>query len=144
VPEPISKKELELVEKRGGKVSIMAKIISLPGLEQLVRHFHEMKHEQTKTYAAVHAAKIAKLDQLIEAVKGSKNDMMPVMVELIKIQKEHVTLIADFNAHKEHCDQEDDEERCAYKLTGKRDRRGFIDLEYGLTFTPVKGEVPGE
>lgn len=141
--EPISKQELELIEKRGGKVSLMAKVISLPGLEQLVRHFHDMKHEETKTYAAVHAAKIAKLDLLIEAVKGSKHDMMPVMVELIKIQKEHVTLIADFNAHKAHCDQDDDDEPCAYRVTGKRDRRGYIDLEAGLLFTPVKAEDDG-
>jgi putative sterol carrier protein len=144
VADPISKQEIAEIEKRGGKVSLMAKIVSIPGLEKLVRHFHEMKHEQTKTYAAVHAAKIAKLDQLIEAVKGSKGDMMPVMVELIKIQKEHVTLIADFNAHKEHCDQEDDDEPCAYRVTGKRDRRGFIDLEVGLLFTPVPKEENDE
>jgi hypothetical protein len=139
VPKPITKKEIERIEAAGGKVTLMAKIISMPVLEQIARHFHEMKHEQAKTYAAVHAAKLEKLDQLISAVKGGKHDMMPVMVELIKIQKEHVTLIADFNAHKEHCDQEDDEP-CAYRVTGKRDRRGFIDLEVGLLFTPVKDD----
>lgn len=140
MPEPISKLEIAEIEARGGKVSLMAKIISIPGLEQIARHFHDMKHEQAEAYKVASAAKLEKMDELIKVLDTKPTDLMAIVAIVAGIKSDHATLSADFLEHKAHCDAEDeeDEEPCEYKLTGKRDRRGFIDLEYGLTFTPVK------
>ncbi len=143
--EPISKKELELVEGRGGQVDILAKIISIPALEAITQLILQVKIDQAESYTDGQEEKLAKFDELIKAIESKSMDLGPVVRIVAEIQKEHTALIADFNAHKEHCkkheeEEEHEEERCAYKLTGKRDRRGFIDIEYGLTFTPVKDD----
>lgn len=133
MPNPISKKEIEEIEARGGKVNLMAKIIAMPVLENLVRHFHEMKHEQQENYKAAMEAKLKKMDEMIAAI--SKPTLVPGLRDLVQIMTELKALQV------EHEKKEDDEhEPCAYKVTGKRDRRGFIDLEHGLTFTPVKDD----
>jgi hypothetical protein len=130
VPNPISKEEIERIEKGGGKVNLMAKIIAVPGLEAIARHFHDMKHEQAEAYRAASAAKLKKMDEMIKAI--GKPTEIPGLLALVKIMTELKALQV------EHEKKEDDEhEPCAYKVTGKRDRRGFIDLEVGLTFTPV-------
>jgi hypothetical protein len=134
VPNPISKKEIEEIEARGGTVNLMAKIISMPVLESIARHFHEMKHEQAENYKAAMEAKLKKMDEMIVAI--GKPTQIPGLINLVKIMTELKALQV---AHEKHELEEDDDEHepCAYKVTGKRDRRGFIDLEHGLTFTPV-------
>ncbi len=149
--EPISKKELELVEKRGGQVELMAKIISIPALEAITQLILQVKIDQAESYQEGQTEKLAKFDELIkviqEASSGSDAELKQMLAQIMRehsvVLREHATLIADFNAHKEHCkthEEEEENERCAYKLTGKRDRRGFIDIEYGLTFTPVEND----
>ena len=143
MPEPISKIEIAEIEARGGKVSLLARIISIPGLEKIAQHFHEMKHEQAESYKEASAKKLAKMDELIKVLETKPTDLMAIVAIVAGIKSDHTTLSAEFHEHKAHCDAEEDEheeEPCAYKLTGKRDRRGFIDLEYGLTFTPVKSD----
>ncbi len=136
MPNPIGKKELELIEKRGGQIDTLAKVIAIPVLEKIARHFDEMKHEELASYKAASESKLAKMDELIKVLESKSIDLGPVVAIVAAIKAEHATLIADFNAHKEHCDKEDDEP-CAYRVTGQRDRRGFIDIEVGLLFTPV-------
>lgn len=147
MPDPISKKELELVKGRGGKVALMAKVITIPALEAITQLMLQVKIDQAESYQEGQTEKLAKFDELIttikEAASGSdaevKAMLVRIMTEHSAVLREHATLTEQFNAHKEHCDKHEDEARCAYKLTGKRDRRGFIDIEYGLTFTPVNG-----
>ena len=43
-------------------------------------------------------------------------------------EKEHMAMKTDDTDHSP----------CSYKVTGKRDQRGLIDLEHGLIFTAVK------
>ncbi len=143
MPDSISKKELELVEKRGGRIDILAKIISIPALEAITQLMLQVKIDQAESYTEGQEEKMAKFDELIKTLADKELNLGPVVRIVAEIQKEHTALIADFNAHKEHCKKHEEEEEhehepIAYKLTGKRDRRGFIDLEYGLTFTPVK------
>jgi hypothetical protein len=141
VPEPISKKELELIEKRGGQITTLAKIISIPALEAITQLMLQVKIDQAEAYTEGQEQKMAKMDELIKALESKEMNLGPVVKIVSDIKAEHTQLIADFNAHKEHCrthEEEEEHEPCAYKMTGKRDRRGFIDLEYGLTFTPVK------
>lgn len=146
MPEPISKKELELIEKRGGQIDTLAKVIAVPALENIARHFDEMKHEEMASYKAASESKLAKMDELIkviqEAASGSdaevKAMLVRIMTEHSAVLREHATLTEQFNAHKEHCEKHEGDELCAYRLTGQRDRRGFIDIEFGITFTPVK------
>ena len=136
MPNPISQKEIEEIEARGGKVNLLAKIIAVPALENLVRHFHEMKHEQMMGYKEAHAAKLKKMDEMIAAI--GKPTLVPGLRDLVQIMTELKALQVE---HELKEDDEDDEHKpCAYKVTGKRDRRGFIDLEHGLTFTPVEND----
>ena len=137
--EPITKKELELIEKRGGQIDTLARIIAVPALEKIARHFDEMKHEEMASYKAASEGKLAKMDQLIKVLEDKAIDLGSVVKIVSDIKAEHAGLIADFNAHKAHCDKEDDGP-CAYRVTGQRDRRGFIDIEVGLLFTPVKDD----
>lgn len=131
--EPISKDEIERIEKSGGKVNLMAKIIAIPGLEKIAKHFHDMKHEQAQAYKAAMDAKLKKMDQLIKALE--KQDLADAMKRLCAIQN------AMLEMKQKHMQEKDEEhEPCEYKLTGRRDRRGFIDIEHGLTFTPVKND----
>jgi len=131
VPKPLTKSDIEAIEQRGGKVNLMAKIIAVPGLEAIARHFHDMKHEQQQNYKAAMEAKLKKMDEMITAI--GKPTEIPGLRDLVKIMTELKALqVAQ--------EKKEDEEHkpCAYKVTGKRDRRGFIDIEHGLTFTPVK------
>ena len=68
MPEPISKAEIERIEKAGGKVNLMAKIIAVPGLEAIAKHFHDIKHEQAEAYQAAMAATLTKMDETIAAI----------------------------------------------------------------------------
>ncbi len=133
MPEPISKSELEEIKARGGQIEMLAKVISVPGLEQIARHFHDMKTEEAAAYKSAHDAKLAKMDQLIKALESK--DLADAMKRLCEIQN------AMLEMKKKHMQEKDEEhEPCEYKLTGRRDRRGFIDIEHGLTFTPVKND----
>jgi len=121
--------------------------VDIPGLDKMMEHLHAMKHERQKSHEGMTEKKLAKMDEVIKAIQAIKFPTLPkgdasapVMKMMEKILKEHATIVAEFKAHKEHCDREDEEhEMVAYKLTGKRDQRGLIDFEHGLMFTPVKG-----
>ena len=107
-----------------------------------------MKHEEMASYKDAQDSKLAKFDELIQVIKeaasGSdaevKAMLVRIMTEHSEVLREHATLTEQFNAHKEHCEKHEGDELCAYRLTGQRDRRGFIDIEFGITFTPVKND----
>lgn len=141
----VTAKDLELAQKNGAKITRPPMSVEIPGLEKAMEHLHAMKHERQKSHEALTEKKLAKMDEVIKAIgaikPGKDTDLSPLMKMMQKILKEHATIVAEFNAHKKHCDLEDEEhEQVAYKLTGKRDRRGLIDLEHGLMFTPVNGK----
>ena len=62
MPKAISKLELEEIHARGGQVETLAKIISVPGLEVIAKHFQELKAEQAAAHQKMGYAKLAKLD----------------------------------------------------------------------------------
>lgn len=138
----VTAKDLELAQKNGATLTRPPMSVEIPGLDKMMEHLHAMKHERQKSHEALTEKKLAKMDEVIKAIgeitgAGTEPALMQMME---KILKEHATIVAEFKAHKEHCDREDEEhEMVAYKLTGKRDRRGLIDFEHGLMFTPVKG-----
>lgn len=130
----LTKEDLEVIESKGGSVERTPKpspeVIQVSGLEAIVEHFHQMKHEQQVAHDKHMAQKLAKAEELITAVRASKVDV----TQLTKLVAE---LVAMKVAHEKRELEEDDDEPCTYKLTGRRDQRGLIDLEFGLTFTPV-------
>lgn len=140
---PIKEMELQMRSNRGAKVERPEQTVRVPELVELFKHFHQMKHEHSMKHEAKWEEKLKKLDELIAAVKGIKldtpkgTDLGPIMKLLADIQKEHTKIAADHAAMKAEYSDDDDDEPCTYKLTGKRDQRGLIDLEYGLTFTPI-------
>lgn len=140
MPDPLTKKDIAEIEARGGQVNLMAKIISIPVLEKIARHFTEMKQAHLESYKAAHAAKLAKLDELIKVLEKKEIDLTPVLNIMGEIQKDHARIAAEHKALMEKGDDYEEHEPCEYKLTGRRDRRGFIDIEHGLTFTPVKND----
>jgi hypothetical protein len=133
VPEPISKDEIERIEKSGGKVNLMAKIIAIPGLEAIARHFHEMKHEQAQAYKDAMDAKLKKMDEMIAAI--GKPTAVPGLKDLVKIMTELKALQV---AHEKR--EKEEHEPCEYLLTFERDQRHFIDGEKGIRFRPVKDD----
>ena len=136
----VTERDLELAQASGAKLTRPNMVVELPGLEEMMKHFHAMKHERTKSHEAMTEKKLAKMDEVIKAIQatGAGKDQAGLMAMMQKILKEHATIVAEFNAHKKHCDMEDDEEPHDYKLTGRRDQRGLIDLEYGLKFEVIK------
>ena len=108
MPEPISKMELDQIQKRGGKVETLPKLIEIPGLERIVKHFHDMKHEQTMAYKAAAEAKLAKLDELIKALE--KNDLADAMKRLCEIQNAMLEMKQKHMA--EEKDDDDDPDDC--------------------------------
>ena len=134
MPNPISKKQIEEIEARGGKVNLMAKIIAIPGLEAIARHFHDMKHEQAEAHKAAMAAKLEKMDQLIKALESK--DLAGAMQRLCEIQNAMLEMKQKHMAEKD----DDDDEPCEYLLTFDRDRRGLIDGDKGIRFKPVKSD----
>lgn len=133
MPNPISKQEIEEIEARGGKVNLMAKIIAIPGLEAIARHFHEMKHEQAEAYKAAMEAKLKKMDEMITAI--GKPTAVPGLDNLVKIMTELKALQI---AHEKQ--EKEEHEPCEYLLTFERDQRHFIDGTKGIKFTPVKDD----
>jgi len=131
VPKAISKLELEEIHARGGKVETLAKIISVPGLEVIAKHFQELKAEQAAAHQKMGDAKLAKLDKLIKAIQGSKIDLGAIVKMISEIQKEHGIMKAQLENRVEG------KEPCEYLLTFERDRRGLIDGTKGIRFTPA-------
>ncbi|TFH48857.1 MAG: hypothetical protein E4H01_05510 [Lysobacterales bacterium] len=144
----LTKAELEGIASRGGQVDRLPQKMSIvdpvtiEGLQKLFADMMEMKRSHSAAHQAQWEKKFAKMDQLITAVKAAAKgtDLGPVMKMMADIQAEHKKIAVEHAALKVEYEREDEseDEGCAYKLTGRRDQRGLIDLEYGLTFTPVK------
>ncbi len=142
----VTKEGIASILARGGSVTPVPKEIPpevrIEGMSEAIEKYHQVKHEKMKAWSENHAAKLAKLDELIKAVKNQ--DLAEAMKQLVAIQTSMLELKVAHEAREAIEDLEDldddDDEPCTYKLTGKRDRRGFIDIEYGLTFTPVKND----
>jgi hypothetical protein len=134
--------DLQLAGEQGKQVSRPPLEVQLPDLEKLMEHFHQMKHEKMEAWSKNHAAKMAKLDELIKAVQGiklegggSSKDSEKLAQILLQIKKEHSTVTAEHKALKEVAHVH---ENCNYRVTGRRDQRGLIDLEHGLLFEVVR------
>jgi hypothetical protein len=128
VDKVLSQAQMAEIKLKGGKVETMPKLVHAPGLEQIALQFAEIKREAADRHMKHNHAMMTRLDALIESVKAIKitatpQDLAPLAAAIMSMRQ----------AHTEH-------EPCDYKLTGKRDRRGFIDLEHGLTFTAVRDE----
>jgi len=129
--------DLQLARERGAQVSRPKMEIDFPGLATIIDYFKNELAEEKKDAAsdAEHkkkwAEKMAKFDELITAVKAIK---APAPARPMDLKP----LIAAVLARRE--ESGDDSEPCDYKLTGKRDQRGLIDLEYGLTFTAIRND----
>lgn len=133
MPKAISKLELEEIHARGGQVETLAKIISVPGLESIAKHFQELKAEQAAAHQKMGDAKLAKLDELIKALQASKIDLGPIVKMIADIQREHGVMKAQLEQ------RVDEKHPCEYLLTFDRDRRGLIDGTKGIKFSPVDG-----
>jgi hypothetical protein len=123
---------------RGAKIERPEQTVNIPGLAEAMERFMALKREHSKMHSAAIDKKLGKLDELIAAVKGIKveaADLGPVMNLLAQIQKDHSALMAKKDEY-----DEQDRKPCNYKVTGKRDRRGLIDLEAGLVFTPMTAD----
>ncbi len=131
----VSDMELQLARDRGAKVTRPAMEIDFPGLATIIEYFkHEMAEEKNdgkddkddKAHAEHRAKKFQMMKELIAAVKAIKT---PQPLDL-------KPLIAAVTAQRE----ESGGEPCDYRLTGRRDQRGLIDLEHGLTFTAIRND----
>lgn len=129
-----SEDELEALRRRGAGVQRLSTEVSVPELRQMFEAHQATMTEKMARWEKNHSEKMAKFDELIKAIQVAGNkrsgaiDTGPIMKLIGEMQREHKELVATMATEKE---------RCAYKLTGRRDQRGLIDLEYGLTFTPV-------
>lgn len=141
--------DLQLATEKGAKVTRPKMAVEFPELVELFKHFHEMKHQHSMKHEEQWEKKFAKMDQLVKAIEGIKlepgkpgkpgNDKAVAEVAkiLLQIKKEHSTVTAEHKALKEMAHTH---EACDYKVTGKRDQRGLIDLEHGLTFTAIHND----
>lgn len=146
----VSELDLEKARRQGAEVVQRPSKIEAPQLTdiaQIMREFAAMKKDVAAKYEEKWKKKLAKMDELIEAIRACAPDNTSngeLMAMLKNIQKEHTKIASEHAAlmaveKEEHEGGHDDDEPCTYKLTGRRDNRGLIDLEYGLTFTPVDG-----
>ncbi len=121
--------DLQLAREKGAQVSRPKMEIDFPGLAVIIEYFkHEMAEEKDDSkHKEAHAQKVKLMQELIAAVKAIKAPAPARPMDL----KPLMTLMADKSESGEPCD---------YKLTGKRDQRGLIDLEYGLTFTAIRND----
>ena len=133
--------DLQVAAQNGAEVNRPKQVIDSPQLgdiAEIMRQFAAMKQEMSDKYEAKWRAKLAKMDELINAIANIKLEGGEHSAEVVRllaqIKKEHSTMGATQAALKEVAHVH---ENCAYKVTGRRDQRGLIDLEYGLTFTPV-------
>lgn len=143
----VTEMDLILASDRGAKMSRPPMEVQIPDLVELFKDFQQMKIDRSKKHEASIEKKLAKMDEIVKAINAAAKkstqaktvDLGPIMKLLNEIRKEHQAIVSEFNAHKKHCDEhdDDDDEPCDYKLTGKRDQRGLIDLEAGLIFTAV-------
>jgi len=141
----VTDKDLILAQERGGKLKRPPIKLEIPELVELFNKFHQMKIDRSKKHEAGIEKKLGKMDEIVKAINAAAKksttaksvDLGPIMKLLNDIRKEHQAIVSEFNAHKKHCDEHEDDEPCDYKLTGKRDQRGLIDLEAGLIFTAV-------
>ena len=135
----VSDMQLQLAQAKGAQVSRPPMNFKSPELVAIMEKFFAMKQENSAKHEAKWKEKLAKMDEMIAAVKAIKidvpkgTDLGPVMKLLAQIQKDHSALMSKG-------DDDDNDAPCAYKVTGKRDQRGLIDLEAGLVFTPMKGD----
>ena len=141
----VSKEGIASVLARGGMATPVPKEpppeVKIQGLDEIMGQILGMKQEKMDAWKESHAAKLEKLDEMIQAIKENQLDIEPLtmlMAELVALKAAHEAreVLEDL----EDDDDDHDDEPCEYKLTGRRDRRGLIDLEYGLTFTPVKSD----
>lgn len=128
--------QLQLAREKGAQVSRPAMKIEFPELVALFEHYQEMKRKHSEKHEAQWEKKFAKMDELVKAIQnitieGSSPEIAKI---LLAIKKEHSTVTAEHKALKAMAHTH---ENCNYKVTGKRDQRGLIDIEAGLTFTVI-------
>lgn len=130
----LTKSDLEVIERKGGSVERIPKPVPDPiqvsGLESIVEHFHQMKHEQHQAHEEHFKAKMAKIEELITAIRAGRTDLAPLMKMMADIQQEHARMKAEYS--------DGEREPCEYLLTFERDQRGLIDGTKGIRFAPVK------
>lgn len=124
--------QLRLAQDQGKVVTRPPMKVEFPELINLIEHFQQMKREFAEKHEKKWEQKLERLDKLIAAVEKSGGG--EVAKALAKIQKEHNAMAAEAKALKSMAHTH---KPCSYKVTGKRDQRGLIDLEAGLTFTVI-------
>lgn len=135
--------DLQLAQKRGAKATRPALNLEMPEMVELFKHFHEMKHQHSMKHEEQWEKKFQKMDEMIKAIqalgkKDSSQVTIPGMEKLVKLMGDLKQLQVEHAKHEAM--EDDDHEPCAYKLTGKRMANGLIDIEHGLTFTPIDGD----
>ena len=139
----VTEMDLVVARDRGAQLNRPPMEVKIPELVELFEKFHQMKADRYNKHEANIEKKLSAMGDIVKAINAAAKrssasvDLGPIMKLLNDIRKEHQAIVSDFNAHKKHCDEHDDDEPCDYKLTGKRDQRGLIDLEAGLIFTAV-------
>lgn len=133
--------DLQRAAARGAEVTKIPQLVEIPELEKLLTEMMgqevRIRDEKNRRWGENHQEKMAKFDELIAAIKSATPatlDLAPIMAMVREIQRDHKKIAAE---HAALMAGGEEREPCTYKLTGRRDQRGLIDLEYGLTFTPV-------
>ena len=135
--------QLALAQQRGAKLERPPMELQVPELVKLFESFHQMKAEHAQKHEANFEKKLKKMDEIVKAIQAAAakssnlakveipgmKELLGLMADLKKLQIEHA---------KHEATEDDDHEPCSYKMTGKRDQRGLIDIEAGLTFTVIK------
>jgi len=138
--------DLVLARERGAQSTRPPVEMQFPELIQLIEHYHEMKHENAQRHEANFSKKLAKRDDSVKAIEKATAaktqaakpvDLKPFMKMLTSIQAEHIKILKEHTMLKAEYGEGEEHKPCDYKITGKRDQRGLIDLEAGLTFTAV-------
>jgi hypothetical protein len=134
--------QLALAQQRGAKLERPPMELQIPELVQLMEKFQAMKAEHAAKHEANFEKKLKKMDEIVKAIQAAAAKSSTLAKVEIPGMKELLGLMADLKKlqieHAKHEATEDDDEPCNYKLTGRRDQRGLIDLEHGLTFTVIK------
>jgi len=141
----VTQLDLQRVVQKGARIDRIPALVEIPEMVKLFEHFHKMKHEHAQRHEANFEKKLAAMAAIVKAIEkaaaqSAKSpapakpiDLAPIMKLIGDIRKEHQAFALKMAERPEA----EEHEPCDYKLTGKRDQRGLIDLEAGLTFTAV-------
>ncbi len=125
----VTNMDLVASKDRGARIERPEQTMRIPELVRFMEHLQQMKSDQQAAHDKAIAQKLAKMDEVIKAIQAIKTpaaakaqDLKPLVKAITEMRQEAA----------------DPHKSCSYKVTGKRDQRGLIDLEHGLIFTAVE------